>query len=225
MKPWLDRKKLTAAILVAVPLGMSAFAYFGAVPLYELFCQVTGYGGTTQVAGEAPPVVADRVIKVRFSADVAPGLAWRFTPVEKEIEIRPGETALAFYRAENLGGEPILGLATFNVTPQKAGIYFNKIECFCFSEQLLGPGESAELAVTFFIDPEIADDRNMYDLDTITLSYTFFDQGAEARDAYLEDLKSAGSPARATAIARTNDPNGHGPQVAHRQDGIGGSDL
>jgi cytochrome c oxidase assembly protein subunit 11 len=225
MKLLSDRKKLTAAILVAVPLGMAAFAYFGAVPLYELFCRVTGYGGTTQVAGEASPIVVDRVIKVQFSADVAPGLSWRFAPVEKEIEIRPGETALAFYRAENLGGEPILGSATFNVTPQKAGIYFNKIECFCFSDQFLGPGEKAELAVTFFIDPEIADDRNMYDLDTVTLSYTFFDQGADARDAYLEDLKSAGSPAGATAIARTSDPNGHGAQMTHREDGIGGSDL
>lgn len=180
------RKGLTAGILVVVPLAMGALAYFGAVPLYRLFCQVTGYGGTTQVAEQAPAVVADRVITVRFNADVGKGLPWKFEPLQREVKVHPGETGLAFFRAENLSEEPILGSAAFNVTPQKSGIYFNKIECFCFTEQFLEPGESEKFGVTFFLDPAIVDDGNMRDLHTITLSYTFFNLGPEARDAYLK---------------------------------------
>jgi cytochrome c oxidase assembly protein subunit 11 len=181
----------TALTLVAVVAGMGALAY-ASVPLYELFCRVTGYGGTTQVA-EAPATrVLDRVVTVRFNADHHPSLPWRFAPAQREIKLRVGEQGLAYYSAQNLGDTTITGTSTFNVTPQKAGLYFNKIECFCFTKQRLAAGASAELPVTFFIDPEIVKDHNLDDIKTITLSYTFFrvvtdDNGTESdRTAALE---------------------------------------
>ena len=159
--------------LAAVVAGMVGMA-FAAVPLYRLFCQVTGYGGTTQTAGEAPELVLDRVITVRFNADVARGMPWRFRPARLAIDARVGEPMLAYYRASNDTDETVSGHAVFNVTPLKAGIYFAKIDCFCFEEQVLAPGESVEMPVSFFIDPTIADDPNLNDVGTITLSYTFF---------------------------------------------------
>lgn len=170
-----ERRKLWTAVSAGlVALGMVG-ASFAAVPLYRLFCQVTGYGGATQRA-EAPTRAEPlgRIIHVRFDSSVAPGLAWRFKPVEREIAVHVGENALAFYRAENTGARRITGTATFNVTPDKAGAYFNKIDCFCFSEQALEAGEVADMPVTFFVDPAIMDDRNLDDVNTITLSYTFF---------------------------------------------------
>ena len=163
-----------AAALVAVPVAMGALAWASA-PLYRLFCQVTGFGGTPGIAAEAPQAAADAPsIEIRFNADIAPDLDWRFGPVERAVTVRLGEPALAFYRAENLGDEPVIGAATFNVTPLKAGAYFSKIDCFCFTEQRLGPGERADMPVSFFIDPAIAEDPNVRDVGTITLSYTFF---------------------------------------------------
>lgn len=147
---------------------------FAAVPLYDLFCRVTGYGGTTQVGTDAPGVVSDRRVTVRFNADTARGMPWRFRPSQREIVLRVGETGLAFYRAENPTGTSITGTSTFNVTPQKAGAYFVKIECFCFTEQVLAAGQSVEMPVEFFVDPAMLDDPNMSDVTTITLSYTFF---------------------------------------------------
>ncbi len=178
--------------LAAVAVGMVGAAY-AAVPLYPLFCQVTGYGGTPGVAAGAPLTVGERVIGVRFNADTQSQLPWRFRPAQGEIAVRVGESALAFYRAENLSEEPLVGTATYNVTPLKAGAYFTKIDCFCFTkidcfcftEQFLGPRASADLPVTFYIDPAIEDDRNMDDVHTITLSYMFFNAGAEARERYL----------------------------------------
>ena len=168
------RNRRIAAALVAVPMAMGALAWASA-PLYRLFCQVTGFGGTPGIAAEAPQAAADAPsIEIRFNADIAPDLDWRFGPVERAVTVRLGEPALAFYRAENLGEEPVTGAATFNVTPLKAGAYFSKIDCFCFTEQRLGPGESADMPVSFFVDPEIADDPNVRDVGTITLSYTFF---------------------------------------------------
>ena len=185
-----------AAGLFAVAAAMVGLAY-ASVPLYDLFCRVTGYGGTTRVAepGAAPGEVGERVITVRFNADTQSALPWRFAPVQREIKLRVGETALAFYRAENRGEEALVGTSTYNVTPQVAGAYFNKIDCFCFEEQLLRPGETAELAVQFYVDPAIADDPDTAGIGTITLSYMFFDAGAEAVARHLTAAEADASGA------------------------------
>jgi cytochrome c oxidase assembly protein subunit 11 len=167
------RARLTALACVGVVAGMVGLSY-AAVPLYRLFCQVTGYGGTTRIATVAPDRIGARVITVRFDGNVAPGLAWKFMPEQKSIEVRVGETALAYYRALNVTGRSTAGTATFNVTPLQAGAYFNKIDCFCFSEQTLMPGQSADMPVSFFVDPAIEDDPDLRHVTTITLSYTFF---------------------------------------------------
>ncbi len=164
----------TAAAVVTVVVGMVGLA-FASVPLYRLFCQATGFGGTPSVAAVgAPGAVSDRIVTVRFDANVQPGIPWRFHPVQKEIRVRPGESALAYYEAENLADVPVVGQATFNVTPHKAGAHFVKIDCFCFTEQTLKAGEKVPMPVSFYVDPSILDDRNADDIDTITLSYTFF---------------------------------------------------
>jgi cytochrome c oxidase assembly protein subunit 11 len=174
-----DRAKaLTAAVLVSVILGMVGLTA-AAVPLYRLFCQVTGYGGTTQRAAAAPERPLDQTIEVRFNADVAQGLPWRFTPVEHAVTIRLGEQHLAFYRAHNSSGRPVVGTATFNVTPFKAGAYFSKIACFCFEEQTLQAGETVDMPVSFYVDPAILDDPDTRDVRAITLSYTFFEREGE----------------------------------------------
>ncbi len=180
----LRRKRMTLVILGGVVCGMVGLS-FAAVPLYDLFCAVTGFGGTTQTAEQAPTEIGDRVVTVQFNSDVARDVPWHFKPAQREVNLRVGEVGLAFYTAVNESDRTVLGTATFNVTPAKAGIYFTKVDCFCFEQQLLRPGESAELPVTFFVDPEIIDDPNLDDVTTITLSYTFFDQGEEALETYL----------------------------------------
>ena len=181
-----------AVALVGVVVAMVGLAY-AAVPLYDLFCRVTGYGGTTQVATANSPATSDRLITVRFNADVARGMPWRFQPVQREISLRVGETGLALFRAVNETDQRIVGTATYNVTPQKAGLYFAKLDCFCFTEQVLEPGQTADMPVQFFVDPEIADDPNLDDVTTITLSYTFFrtDDGT-ARGALAQGPTNAG---------------------------------
>lgn len=159
--------------LISVVVAMVGAAY-AAVPLYQLFCQVTGFGGTTQVADGAPAEVGERVIRIRFNADIDPKLPWTFQPVEREMTVHVGESGLAFYRARNLSARATSGTATFNVTPLKAGQYFNKVECFCFTEQRLAPGASMDMPVSFFVDPAINEDPNLDEVKTITLSYTFF---------------------------------------------------
>ena len=178
------RKRMMLVVLGGVACGMVGLS-FAAVPLYDLFCSVTGFGGTTQTADAAPAEVGNRVMAVQFNSDVSNDVPWRFKPSQREVELRVGEVGLAFYTAINESNNTILGSATFNVTPLKAGIYFTKVDCFCFEEQVLRPGESAELPVTFFIDPDIVNDRDMDDVTTITLSYTFFNQGEEALRNYL----------------------------------------
>ena len=178
------RKRMMLVVLGGVACGMVGLS-FAAVPLYDLFCSVTGFGGTTQTADAAPAEVGNRVMAVQFNSDVSNDVPWRFKPSQREVELRGGEVGLAFYTAINESNNTILGSATFNVTPLKAGIYFTKVDCFCFEEQVLRPGESAELPVTFFIDPDIVNDRDMDDVTTITLSYTFFNQGEEALRNYL----------------------------------------
>ena len=169
-----QRRNFAAAVLMfGTAAGMLGLA-FASVPLYRLFCQVTGYGGTTQVAASAPGAVAGRTIVVRFDANVAPDLPWRFEPVLPTVKVQVGESVLAFYRVRNVSNVPVTGTATFNVTPHKAGRFFAKVECFCFAEQTLAPGEEVDLPVSFFIDPEIVESPEAKDLGEITLSYTFF---------------------------------------------------
>lgn len=167
-------KNATAAICFAVFVGMVGMAY-AAVPLYKIFCSVTGYGGTTRVAEAAPDVVLDRIMEVRFDANVAGHMAWTFKPVKTTMKVKVGESAIAYYEATNNSDHPITGTASFNVSPDKAGVYFNKIECFCFTEQTLAPGETVEMPVTFFVDPDLVEDYHLDNVQTITLSYTFFE--------------------------------------------------
>ena len=167
------RNGVTMAALAMVLVVMGGLVY-ASVPLYRLFCQVTGFGGTTRTAEAPPAQPGERIVTVRFNADVNGALPWSFRPVQREISVRVGELGLAYYVARNDSDVPITGNATFNVSPQKAGIYFNKVACFCFTEQRLMPGESVKMGVSFFVDPEIVDDRYLDDVKTITLSYTFF---------------------------------------------------
>jgi cytochrome c oxidase assembly protein subunit 11 len=166
-------KTLTVAALVGVVVGMLGLTA-AAVPLYRLFCQVTGYGGTTQRAETAPTEGLERTITVRFNADVDPDLPWSFQPAQRQIEVRIGEQSLAYYRARNRSDHPVVGQAVYNVTPFKAGPYFDKIACFCFEEQVLQPGEEVDMPVSFYVDPEILNDPSTRNMHTITLSYTFF---------------------------------------------------
>ncbi len=173
------RNAATATKLAAGVAAMVALA-FAAVPAYKVFCQVTGWGGTTQRAeANANPVLA-RKITVRFDGTVSQGLPWRFKPEQISQTLRIGESGLAHYEAENLSDKPIVGRASFNVSPAKAGVYFSKIECFCFTEQVLQPGEKVSMPVLYFVDPKLAEDSNLDEVETITLSYTFFrfDDGA-----------------------------------------------
>ncbi|MDA5193351.1 cytochrome c oxidase assembly protein [Govanella unica] len=163
-----------AIILLSIVIGMVGLA-FASVPLYRIFCQVTGFAGTPKVASNSYDVpILDREVTIDFNADVAPGVPWRFEPVQRRVKIRIGEEALIYYRAVNDSDKPVTGTAIFNVTPEKAAPYFNKIACFCFTKQTLQPHESVEMPVTFFIDPAIADDLNVKEVEEITLSYTFF---------------------------------------------------
>ncbi|MHC8491985.1 cytochrome c oxidase assembly protein [Thalassospira sp. SM2505] len=164
------RVLFSCVFVVGAMVGLS----YASVPLYKLFCQVTGFGGTTQVATEAPVEVSEKTIKIRFNADVNSGLNWQFKPEQREITVRLGEDNLAYYMAENMALTPITGQATYNVTPLKAGQYFSKIACFCFDEQTLEPGQRVDMPVSFYVDPAIAEDINTQDVKTITLSYTFF---------------------------------------------------
>ena len=170
-----NRNLRTSVALAALVMGMVALA-FASVPLYRIFCEVTGFGGTPQrvEANAAPTAVSEREVTIRFNADVNSGMPWSFQPVQRALKVKVGEQALAFYRATNHADRPVTGTATFNVTPDKAGAYFAKIECFCFAEQTLEPGQSVDMPVTFYVDPAMLQDRGVDDVDTITLSYTFF---------------------------------------------------
>ena len=149
-------------------------AAYASVPLYTLFCQVTGYGGTTQRVEQYSDTILDRTIKVRFDANTANGLPWDFKPVQREVTVRIGETAMIKYEGRNLFDQTTFGRASFNVSPGRAGAYFNKVQCFCFTDTTLKPGEDMEMPVVFFVDPEIVSDPDLKDVKTITLSYTFF---------------------------------------------------
>lgn len=160
--------------------GMVGLAY-ASVPLYSLFCQVTGFGGTTRSADQGADRVLDRSVTVRFDANTSRDMPWRFRPAQGEVRIKVGETGLAFFEATNTTKRTLTGTATFNVTPPQAGAYFNKLECFCFTEQTLQPGETVEMPVSFFIDPEMVKDRSARSITQVTLSYTFFPVAEEKR--------------------------------------------
>lgn len=171
--------------IVAVMVALS----FAAVPFYSWFCRVTGYGGTTNTAAAGSDTILDRRITVRFDANTAPGMPWVFKPVAREMTLRIGETGLAYYEAYNPTDRPITGTAAYNVAPDSAGYYFSKIECFCFSEQVLAPGERVTMPVSFYVDPGIVEDRDAKHVRRITLSYTFYETPAAGAAA------KAGTPA------------------------------
>lgn len=164
----------TVVQTVSVVFVMGALAW-ASVPFYDWFCRVTGFGGVTGVSDLAPEDVLDQTITVRFDGSLNNYMPWEFKPVVREMEVRIGETGLAFYEAYNPTDRPVAGSASYNVTPYQAGGFFNKIQCFCFEEQVLQPGERVEMPVTFYVDPEIVDDRDGKHIHTITLSYTFYE--------------------------------------------------
>ncbi len=172
-------------------IAFSCLAFFGAmvgaayasVPLYKLFCQMTGYGGTTQRVEQASDVILDRPITVRFDANVAGGLPWNFAPEARSVTIKIGETVKAEYKASTTYSKPTRGRASFNVTPELAGSYFNKLECFCFTDTELKPGEELEMPVVFYVDPDIVNVPELKNIQTITLSYTFFPSNEEPEAA------------------------------------------
>lgn len=164
----------TVVQLVGVVVVMGALAW-ASVPFYDWFCRVTGFGGATGVAEQGADTVLEKTVTVRFDASKERGMPWEFTPVEREMKIRIGETGLAFYEAYNPTDKPVAGQASYNVAPYSAGGYFSKIACFCFEEQVLQPGERVQMPVTFFVDPEIVEDPEAKYVHTITLSYTFYE--------------------------------------------------
>jgi cytochrome c oxidase assembly protein subunit 11 len=165
--------KLLVLALVAVPTGMLGLS-FAAVPLYRLFCAVTGYGGTPQIGPETSASVSDRTITVRFNADTSPGIPWDFRPEQPQVSAKLGEEQIAFYVAHNQAATPVTGIALYNVTPEKAAKYFHKTACFCFNKQTLAPRQSMQFPVSFWVDPAIASNKSTADVSVITLSYTFF---------------------------------------------------
>ena len=180
-------KTLSQTLAVVVLMGSLAWA---SVPFYDWFCRVTGFGGVTGTADLGSDTVLDETIKIRFDASVDKDMKWRFKPVERTMELKIGETGLAFYEAYNPTDRPIAGSASYNVTPYQAGGFFTKIDCFCFEEQLLMPGERVQMPVTFYVDPEIVSDTEGKYIHTITLSYTFYEidlpEGFAALDAVTD---------------------------------------
>ncbi len=163
----------TVVLLISVVAGMLALS-FASVPLYRLFCAATGFGGTTQRAAKAPTRVAAALINVRFDAQIAPGLDWEFRPLKRAVAVHPGAQNQVFFRAVNRTSVPVTAQAVYNVTPTKAGIYFDKLQCFCFNSQTLEPGQSVDMGVVFFVDPDILTDPSTSEVRSITLSYTMF---------------------------------------------------
>jgi cytochrome c oxidase assembly protein subunit 11 len=167
------RKNLNVLLPCFVVLGIMFGLVAYAPELYRAFCGATGYGGTTQRAYSDPAATSERTVTVTFDSNVAPGLPWRFEPKQRSVTVHLGEQKLVYFTAENLGNEPTVGHAAFNVTPETSGIYFNKIQCFCFNEERLDPHQKIDMPVVFFVDPAFAEDSEMSHVDTITLSYTF----------------------------------------------------
>jgi cytochrome c oxidase assembly protein subunit 11 len=191
-----DPKKLRRHMLTAAACGVFVAAMVGAayaaVPLYNWFCRTTGFAGTTQVAHEAPAQVLGRTITIRFDSNVAAGLPWKFEPEQNEIKLRIGEVATVHYKVINEAARTITAQASYNVSPPQIGAYFDKINCFCFTQQTMKPGETREMTVVFYVDPAIAKDHEQDTLDTITLSYTFYRLSEQERPvAETPDKKSS----------------------------------
>ncbi|TKR59543.1 hypothetical protein L596_029197 [Steinernema carpocapsae] len=175
------KKDSRDSLYYIISIGVVAVGVtFAAIPAYRIFCESTSFGGLTQVAKDFEKIenmkkVEDRLIRVQFNADIPSSMQWKFKPLQHELHVHPGETALAFYTATNPTDKPIIGISSYNLTPFQAAYYFNKIQCFCFEEQILNPGETVDLPVFFYIDPDYANDPNLEYLDNILLSYTFFE--------------------------------------------------
>ena len=188
----------TGLIVLAVVIGMIGLS-FASVPLYRLFCQVTGFGGTTMVSKDLPGTILDRTITIHFNADVSRSMPWTFKPEQRSVEVKLGERGLTAFMAYNKADVPVTGTAIYNVTPLKAGKYFHKIQCFCFDAQTLQPGERVDMPVVFFVDPALNDDPNLSDVKTITLSYSFFPADSkeleEAMQAFYNSEEFAKKPA------------------------------
>lgn len=182
----------TASQLALVAVTMLSLS-FAAVPFYDWFCRVTGYGGATGVAEAAPVAILDRTVEVRFDASLERGMPWTFRPLQRSMTVRLGETGLAFYEVHNPTSRPVAGIASYNVTPDTAGGFFTKIHCFCFDMQVLAPGETVQMPVTFFVDPALATDPEGRFVRQITLSYTF-------HEAPLPESNAALAPARGAAV-------------------------
>ncbi len=187
-----DRNARTAWRLVLVVAGMLGLAY-AAVPLYEAFCKATGFGGTPLIAQEGDRPVISRTVQVRFDSNTDPNLPWRFEPLEREVRVHLGEEKLVHFRATNVSQRPIVGTATYNVTPERSAAWFNKLQCFCFTEQLLQPGQSVDMPVVFFVDADMDKDRRYDDIRTITLSYTFYEAKTERAKTLLGGAPANGS--------------------------------
>lgn len=182
-----DRNARLAWSMVAVVGGMLGLAY-AAVPLYQAFCKATGFAGTPLVAQSDDHPVISRTVEVRFDSNTDPNLPWRFEPVQREVKVHLGEQKLVFFRATNTSQRPIVGTATYNVTPESSAKWFNKLQCFCFTEQLLMPGQSVDMPVLFFVDPDMDQDRRYDNIRTITLSYTFYESKTERAKTLLGGL-------------------------------------
>ena len=180
----IDKNARVAWIMAAVVGGMLGMAY-AASPLYEIFCKATGFNGTPLVAQSDDRPVISRTVAVRFDTNVEPNLSWRFEPVQREVKVHLGEEKLVYFRATNVSQRPIVGTAVFNVTPERTAGWFNKVQCFCFTEQLLKPGQSVDMPVVFFVDPDMNKDRRYDDINTITLSYTFYEAKTERAKTLL----------------------------------------
>jgi cytochrome c oxidase assembly protein subunit 11 len=187
-----DKNARLAWSLVALFASMLGLAY-AASPLYEAFCKATGFGGTPLVAVEGDRPVLPRTVQVRFDTNVDPGIAWHFEPVQRAVTVHLGEEKLVYFRATNRSQRPIVGTATYNVTPELSAPWFNKIQCFCFTEQLLQPGQSVDMPVIFFVDPEMDKDRRYDNVRTITLSYTFFESKTERAKTLLGGVPASGN--------------------------------
>lgn len=185
-----EKNKKTFLVTLGVVAFMIALT-FASVPLYRLFCQVTGWGGTTATAAQNTSRVYDRVITVQFNADVDPRMPWSFTPDGRQVKVKVGADGFISYSAVNHSRLPVTGTAVYNVTPHKVGSYFNKTQCFCFVGQVLQPGQKMHFPVTFFIDPKIMDDPNMNDVKTITLSYTFYQHDSPEMEKAVKKFYSS----------------------------------
>ena len=184
----MDKKKKTIFYLVFLVLFMAS-ASFLSVPFYNWFCKVTGYGGATNVAQKESDIISDKIISVRFDASLEKGLEWEVKPVQRNMTLNLGETGLAFYEAYNPTDKPIAAQASFNVVPFSVGNFFNKIECFCFTEQILQPGEKIKMPVSFYVDPDLINNLESKNITSVTLSYTFYEIDLPETASYLENNK------------------------------------